>query len=316
MVNRKFKVITSIIFVMVIAISGYYGYQYGIRSGRVDGYQNGANGRAKEYYSIGENEGYRYGYDTGHIAGYGNGLIEGWDNAEFVAVHTACGDMPSLTPPTSLYVEPSPVDPTYSQLIEFLNSDDTKNLEYSDDFTCWGFAITLKRNAEKQGIKCAVVSLTYKDEIDGKPVPGHVINMFKVTDPPLEGYNIPVKLPNGDTVSLGWRLMAGSPYIYVDPQHGNIMRYIAIGGSYEWYVDFSMVKYEDEYDKGLNSYGGINSNDEQNEIIARIRANNVGIPYVHTVIPRYIGEDDEIHRYIAGPFVEAHDNISKMSIIW
>ena len=68
-------------------------------------------------------------------------------------------------------------NPTFDELIEFLRSDDTDTLEYKmPSFVCSDFAVRLHNNAEKQGIRCAYVS------IDFKVGAGHALNAFQTTD--------------------------------------------------------------------------------------------------------------------------------------
>lgn len=69
-------------------------------------------------------------------------------------------------------------DITYDELVRFLMSDDTEWKQYDDPvYTCADFAVTLHDRAESQGIKCAVVSVRLKDQIDG-----HAFNAFPTTD--------------------------------------------------------------------------------------------------------------------------------------
>jgi len=64
-------------------------------------------------------------------------------------------------------------DPTYDQLINFLNQDGTDALPYTTSFVCANFADMLYNNAESDGIRAAYVVL---DGIN------HALNAFQTTD--------------------------------------------------------------------------------------------------------------------------------------
>jgi len=68
-------------------------------------------------------------------------------------------------------------DPTWEELKSFIESDKTDELEYKPhEFDCTGFAITLRDNAWRQGLRCGFV------EIDLSSGVGHNLNAFKTTD--------------------------------------------------------------------------------------------------------------------------------------
>ncbi|OPY29017.1 MAG: AN1-like Zinc finger [Methanocella sp. PtaU1.Bin125] len=90
-------------------------------------------------------------------------------------------------------------DPTYEQLMTFLEADDTIAIEYSyPNFTCADFARTLHDNAEADGIRCGFVAVDFYDTtVDysiydngaGNFTPpvrraeaGHGVNVFNTTD--------------------------------------------------------------------------------------------------------------------------------------
>ena len=70
------------------------------------------------------------------------------------------------------------VDPTWRQLVNFLNSDPTDSREYVlEEYVCTGFAEDLHNNAEALGIRCAVVFIRFEDsEI------GHCVNAFNTVN--------------------------------------------------------------------------------------------------------------------------------------
>jgi hypothetical protein len=308
------KILRVIIVIACIVVSGilaYVGYKYGYVEGNADGYSNEYELRGKEYEDIG----YRVGWDSGCLiaipVGYSDGYNSGWDLGEEYAVSVLCPkdyDHPptDLYSPSYYYAKPV-VDPTYSQLMSFLANDRTEYLDYSSEFNCWGFALELKRNAERQGIKCAIVSMSYEDRISGKPTSGHVINMFEVVDPPKQWTD-----HSGDMVGW-WRLGSGDPIIYVDAQYGEPIYDIEVGGSYKWYTDFSELQREDNTYKGeyFEYYG------PWGDLSGRVRASSAGVEYIEpSPSSRYVGNKDDIKRYMDGPFVKSKDNIKRMIVIW
>jgi len=91
-------------------------------------------------------------------------------------------------------------DPTWSELKEFLELDDTDTLTYAENsFDCTGFAITLRDRAWRYGMRCAFVELGFADGT------GHALNAFETTDEGL---------------------------IYVDGTEADWIAYIGIGRPY------------------------------------------------------------------------------------
>jgi hypothetical protein len=125
-------------------------------------------------YFIGEDGGkklgYVDGYDKGKYDSYEKGYSLGYDNGkEFVVTHL------------DQYVK-VPKAVGYNEVLEFLNNDATNENKYSlNDFDCTTFSTMLKSNANKIGIKCAVVSF---DMYNTKTLErsGHAINCFETTD--------------------------------------------------------------------------------------------------------------------------------------
>lgn len=67
-------------------------------------------------------------------------------------------------------------DPTYQQVLDFIKSDKTDELPYTNTFVCSDFAEVLHNNAEKAGIKCAWVGCDFTRGL------GHAFNEFNTTD--------------------------------------------------------------------------------------------------------------------------------------
>ena len=61
-------------------------------------------------------------------------------------------------------------NPTLTQLLDFIRSDQTDKIPYTSTFVCADFAETLYNNAETQGIKAAYIVL---------PRPDHSLNAFQ-----------------------------------------------------------------------------------------------------------------------------------------
>jgi hypothetical protein len=69
-------------------------------------------------------------------------------------------------------------DPTWQELMEFLEADTTDQKPYVvDSYSCFAFAEELHNNAEAAGIKAAFVGVQFEDrEV------GHALNAFRTTD--------------------------------------------------------------------------------------------------------------------------------------
>ena len=72
-------------------------------------------------------------------------------------------------------------NPTFDQLIDFLESDDTDQYSYEEGYfsgrVCGWFAERLHNNAEKANIKAALVIINFVDKWSG-----HALNAFNTTD--------------------------------------------------------------------------------------------------------------------------------------
>lgn len=68
-------------------------------------------------------------------------------------------------------------DPTYQQMLDFVKSDNTDELPYTNTFVCSDFAEVLHNNAEKAGIKCAWIGCEFTNGGEG-----HAFNEFNTTD--------------------------------------------------------------------------------------------------------------------------------------
>ena len=67
-------------------------------------------------------------------------------------------------------------NPTYEEALDFLERDRTDANEYIEgEYVCSHFAADINNNAEKQGIRCALVDVRFPDS-------GHAIIAFETTD--------------------------------------------------------------------------------------------------------------------------------------
>jgi hypothetical protein len=94
----------------------------------------------------------------------------------------------STTQLTPTITQPQLKDPTWVQLVSFLQNDKTDQRPYVyPTFVCYDFACTLQDNAHEAGWKCAIVEVQlsgYPDFYDyGIPSnTGHECNLFQTTD--------------------------------------------------------------------------------------------------------------------------------------
>lgn len=93
------------------------------------------------------------------------------ENSEFYYVG-ATGE------PIELINNPNATDPTYQDMVTFLRTDKTDEIEYDpDSFICGDFAETVHNNAEAAGIKAAWVCIDFRGF-----TAGHACNAFNTTD--------------------------------------------------------------------------------------------------------------------------------------
>jgi hypothetical protein len=104
---------------------------------------------------------------VGIISGGGNTKNVYWNGGVVVG-----GDGHKIT----LHNNPNAKDPTWDELMSFLQQDNTNQIPYIyGSFVCADFAETLYNNAEKAGIRAAYVCL----ELSGV---GHDCDAFRTTD--------------------------------------------------------------------------------------------------------------------------------------
>lgn len=117
------------------------------------------------------------------------------------------------------------VNPTWSELKNFLEQDNTETLVYiEDEFDCEGFTLTLRDRAGKQGFRSAYVAINF-----GDAVAGHTLNAFETTEKGIVYVD-----DTGDTEGTG---IDGIGYMEVGQPYGTVpldavkSDYIACEGS-------------------------------------------------------------------------------------
>lgn len=133
--------------------------------------------------------------------------------------------------PILLIDNPAATDPTYAELVAFIQQDNTDTNNYLEDprigYVCADFAEDVHNNAEAAGIRAASVSVGF--EGDGE---GHALNAFETIDKGLvyidctgqsfeEKLNLHVEYTGGDV-----------SYVYDNPESWDAVAYIKIGEEY------------------------------------------------------------------------------------
>ena len=164
--------------------------------------------------------------------------------------------------PIELVNNPDATDPSYSDLMMFLNTDSTDKNEYLEaSYVCADFAEDLHNNAEASGIRAAWVSIDFEGD-----ALGHASNAFETTDMGLvyvdctgSNQNQDEYLGNqGDGIKSGHtsnpeRTSFDSiAYIEIGKLYGIIDIAKAQLPSYSFFEGYSL-KWE-EYQKLLNDY--------------------------------------------------------------
>lgn len=129
--------------------------------------------------------------------------------------------------PAILVDNSSARDPTWKELMQFLEEDDTDRILYQlDSFNCIDFAERLHNNAESKGFRAAYVSVSFHDRQNG-----HAINAFETIDKGLvfidcTGAENPLgELDSNDKVA----------YIVPDKEYGTVSIYYTDTPDYEFY---------------------------------------------------------------------------------
>jgi hypothetical protein len=158
------RFLISLAVLLVIGFSGFIVYNVAYARGDTAGYDRGYSSGQTVGYSSGEQEGYDEGYvsgvQDGYAEGYATGMVDGYN--EGVSAGAEYGY--------------TLIDPTYSQVVAFINADRTNDNEYIEDsYVCSHFARDVCNNAEEEGFRCAYVDIRYPDS-------AHAIIAFDTVD--------------------------------------------------------------------------------------------------------------------------------------
>jgi regulator of replication initiation timing len=94
---------------------------------------------------------YNNGYDKGKAEGYQDGVVDGAGSGYNIR------------------------DPTYSEAMAFISSDQTDKNDYTEDYVCWNFVADFKSNAFDAGLKAGFVYIAF-------PEFAHAITCFNTVD--------------------------------------------------------------------------------------------------------------------------------------
>jgi hypothetical protein len=147
------------------------------------------------------------------------------------------------------------LDPTWQQLLLFLNNDATDKKSYDlVSFPCGAFAEEVHNNAEAAGIKAAWVAVDFADSSDE-----HALNAFNTTDEGLvfvdcTGECCSSLIPSGfGSKTYGsansWDKIA---YVEVGEEYGLITANVASSPDYSCYLQYHAQK--EQFERELDSY--------------------------------------------------------------
>ena len=180
--------IIAVVAVVALGGGGYGGYTMGYSGGEEAGYEGGYSAGQEIAYSQGHDEGYEKGNTEGYTEGYDEGKDEGYTEGhdkgylsgkqegytDGYASGTVDGYQDGVE--AGLGHGYTIKDPTYAEVIAFLERDTTDSNEYIEGiYECQHFVRDICDNAEAEGFRCAYVGLRY-------PAQGHAIVAFNTVD--------------------------------------------------------------------------------------------------------------------------------------
>ncbi|MFC1899392.1 hypothetical protein ACFLXP_03575 [Chloroflexota bacterium] len=157
------------------------------------------------------------------------------------------------------------VNPTWEELVSFLEQDDTDKGAYGFDLqVCAEFANELHDNAETAGIKSAWVGIEFEDNSEG-----HAFNAFKTIDRGLVFVDCTGRVPT-DIVSLTSIDTNETEYSRPSLTHNDRIAYVEIGKKYglihlEYALSLGYGYYED-YQKEWDNYYSLS--EEYDQLVA------------------------------------------------
>lgn len=149
------KLLIVIIVIATLFSASSITYNFGVKDGYTDGRKIGLSEGEKTGYD----KGYPKGFDSGKISGYSQGYSDGYGNGTMEGAGTGYNIR----------------DPTYSEMMQFIETDRTNQRTWTETYTCFNFANDVLVNAFNSGYKAGMV---YMEFADG----AHAIVCFKTTD--------------------------------------------------------------------------------------------------------------------------------------
>jgi len=154
-------------------------------------------------------------------------------------------------------------NPTWAELKEFLQRDKTdRGIYRSGEYDCTGFALALRDNARKEGIRAAFVEIGFYEG------GGHAVNAFQTTDKGLVYIDCTGKKEAGDYDTVG--------YVEIGKAYGQI----DLGGAkcftYDCYLEhqenLKMCRDElTEYNRAVNEFNAGSLNYSQSQLEAWLK---------------------------------------------
>jgi len=165
------RIFISIGILALICLGGYIVYNVAYAMGEAAGHDRGYDAG----YSIGQKTGYGEGYDEGYTAGKQEGYDEGYILGKADGYEKGYGEGAEAGLGHGYTLR----DPTYKEVLTFLEQDKTDKNEFVEDtygvYVCSHFARDVCNNAEEEGLRCAFVEVRYLDK-------GHSIIAFNTFD--------------------------------------------------------------------------------------------------------------------------------------
>jgi hypothetical protein len=188
-------------------------------------------------------------------------------------------------------------DPTWDELISFLEGDDTDEHPYIEDsFVCADFAEMLHNNAEMSGIKAAYVGV---DFIVGE---GHAINTFNTTDKGLvyvdctRGFSAPIIAELTDSEKREEREHDKIAYVVEGKEYGLISIDKATSPVYWFYEDYT--KKWEELGKDIEAY-------------------NRDVEVYNTDVKAYEGDVEAYEKAVGGrTYISDHEEYERLNRVY
>jgi hypothetical protein len=239
MVNKSIVALSVFLIISFTLFGWSYGFRYS--EGYDFGYHEGHHAGYHEGYGLGFDDGKTEGYGEGYVSGNESGLEEGYVSGHGLGLDEGyvSGNESGLEEGYALGLDEGEIlgydmgfdagvrvwiyesytvrNPTYSEVLNFISSDQTNENIYDDDeYVCWNYVADFKNNAFDEGYRCGFVYVEFPDL-------AHAIVAFDTTDQGL----IFVEPQSDEFIEL----VIGEPFndrdIYLEPEYDDTV--IAIG---------------------------------------------------------------------------------------